>query len=600
MPQADASVEVGTLDEWLARLRDAAKTRPPDAALNCRIAEALAHRGRADEALECCRRAWPSAGDAPDLLQICGWVFSNNDCHGEAAAAYRRLLALRPEWVAGQRHLSGALAAAGQRDEAIVHAQSASQRAPEDAEFALHAAALLAGARRHEEAEFYIDRALMQAPGDKGLLADAAELLMRCGRAEAAAALLASADRGDDARVCRVRSAAEMMCYRHEVALAAIDRALALAPQAAEYHLHRGHLLRHLDDLAGAARAFERAATLDPDSRDVRHARMDFCLAVGLVDEATAAAGELLQRFPADRQSAEAVLHVLHHRLDAIAGNYIVLDHNTAREPRLPRPRPGWWNRLQTQRRVIRALIIRETRTRFADYKLGYGWALIEPILHICLLSAMFALLMHGRPPIGQHFFIFYYTGLIPYLVFVHTSAGMCHAITGNASLLQLPPVTSFDAIAARALVEVMTDIVVAAILLAGFVVIGAAALPDDLWAPSMALLVTAALGCGVGCANAVLTAIWRSWEKAYNQLTRALYFISGIFYVPGMMPHWARDALVWNPLLQAIDWFRSGFFASYRPHWLDRQYLVILAMLAVLGGFGLQRGCRRRLSVPL
>jgi hypothetical protein len=38
-------------------------------------------------------------------------------------------------------------------------------------------------------------------------------------------------------------------------------------------------------------------------------------------------------------------------------------------------------------------------------------------------------------------------TGLIPYHVFVHTSSGMCHAIIGNAPLLQLPPVTSFDVI---------------------------------------------------------------------------------------------------------------------------------------------------------
>jgi capsular polysaccharide transport system permease protein len=130
--------------------------------------------------------------------------------------------------------------------------------------------------------------------------------------------------------------------------------------------------------------------------------------------------------------------------------------------------------------------------------------------------------------------------------------------------------------------------------------VLGLARMPDDLWGPSLALLVTAALGCGLGCVNAVMIVFWRSWEKAYSQLTRVLYFISGIFYVPAMMPDWARHALVWNPLLQAVDWFREGFFASYRPHWLDRRYLVVVATLALLAGLALQRGCRRRLSVPL
>jgi capsular polysaccharide transport system permease protein len=176
----------------------------------------------------------------------------------------------------------------------------------------------------------------------------------------------------------------------------------------------------------------------------------------------------------------------------------------------------------------------------------------------------------------------------------------MSHAIVGNAPLLQIPLVTNFDVIAARGLLEIATDIVVAVLLLIGFGAIGIDAQPDDLWGPSIALLVTAALGCGVGYINAVMTVFFRSWEKVFSQLTRLLYFISGIFYVPAMMPDWARDVLAWNPLLHSVDWFRAGFFSSYQPHWLDRSYLVMLAILSLMTGFALERGLRRRLVVPL
>jgi capsular polysaccharide transport system permease protein len=74
----------------------------------------------------------------------------------------------------------------------------------------------------------------------------------------------------------------------------------------------------------------------------------------------------------------------------------------------------------------------------------------------------------------------------------------------------------------------------------------------------------------------------------------------TGIFYVPGMMPDWARDALVWNPMVHAIDWFRAGFYAAYQPHWLDRSYLVILAILLLLAGLAVERGLRPRLCEPL
>ena len=66
------------------------------------------------------------------------------------------------------------------------------------------------------------------------------------------------------------------------------------------------------------------------------------------------------------------------------------------------------------------------------------------------------------------------------------------------------------------------------------------------------------------------------------------------------MMPGWARDILAWNPLLHAIDWFRTGFFEAYQPHWLDASYLAVVAILSLLVGLALHRLLWRRLSVPL
>jgi capsular polysaccharide transport system permease protein len=208
---------------------------------------------------------------------------------------------------------------------------------------------------------------------------------------------------------------------------------------------------------------------------------------------------------------------------------------------------------------------------------------------------------MRGRPPIGEEFFIFYYTGIIiPYHMFVHTSSSMTYAIAGNGSLLQLPLVGTFDVLMARGLLELLTDTLVAALLLAGFGALGLGALPQDFAGVSTSLLVVWLLGCGCGFLNAVINAFAKSWDKIWAQLTRLLYFCSGIFYVPGMMPEWIRDILAWNPLLHAVDWFRSSFFREYEPHWLDRSYLLTFAVVTLLAGLGLERGLQRRLYEPL
>jgi capsular polysaccharide transport system permease protein len=215
------------------------------------------------------------------------------------------------------------------------------------------------------------------------------------------------------------------------------------------------------------------------------------------------------------------------------------------------------------------------------------------------VLSLVFAVMMRGRPPIGDKFFIFYYTGIIPYHLFVHTSSSMTNAIISSGPLLQLPLVSISDVIIARGLVEVLTDIVVAIILLAGFFVAGIGLLPHDLPALSASVIAVSLFGCGIGLINAVINAFFKSWDKIWAQLTRTLYFCSGIFYVPGMMPDWVRDILVWNPILHAVDWFRSSFFPEYEPHWLDRSYLTIVAAVSLAAGLCLERGLRRHLYEP-
>ena len=94
----------------------------------------------------------------------------------------------------------------------------------------------------------------------------ATELLLRTERFDEAAAIILDARRyhEQDHVGLRLLSATQMLRGRAQEALEAIDRALALAPEAAEYHLHRANLLYRLGRLDEAAEAFGRAAALDP------------------------------------------------------------------------------------------------------------------------------------------------------------------------------------------------------------------------------------------------------------------------------------------------------------------------------------------------
>lgn len=602
----------------------------------CRLSETLLHRGHRENAVECARLAFDLQPETEETAHLCAWVFSNCGCYLEAAEAYERLLKIRPHWVVGHRHASGSFAAAGQIDCAIVHAKTASDRDPDSLEFAMHAGCLLQSANLYQEAtdyfaraadiepdnclvlrhlstaKFALDqhqdavtlalRALARAPDDRSNALHATELLLRIGEFDEAFEIISETvdTHPRDAVARRLLSEAEMLRGRAEDALSTIDKALAIAPEMAEYHLHRANLLYRLGRLDEAAEAFGQAAALDPSNPDAKRSQLTVYFDTGRFTEALAIGGELIKASPDNDEYAQAVLQILNRRFETLDADYVLLSERELRPCRGLRPPPGFFARLQTQGRVIQALLIRESRTRFGDSRLGYGWAVLEPVFHILMLSLVFAVMMRGRPPIGDQFFIFYYTGIIPYHLFVHASSSMTYAITSNGSLLQLPLVGTFDVLMARGLLELLTDALVAAILLAGFGAAGFGALPHDLLGVSAAALVVWLLGCGCGFINAVINAFAKSWDKIWAQLTRLLYFCSGIFYVPGMMPEWIRDILAWNPVLQAVDWFRASFFEQYEPHWLDRSYLSIIAVVTLLAGFGLERGLQRRLYEPL
>jgi capsular polysaccharide transport system permease protein len=264
--------------------------------------------------------------------------------------------------------------------------------------------------------------------------------------------------------------------------------------------------------------------------------------------------------------------------------------------PRTQRPRPGFAGLVAIRARVVYALMLREIRTRFGHTRLGYAWAIFEPLSHLLTLGSMFSVLNHSPPPVGDSLYLYYLTGLLPYLMFSHVSHEVMATLQASGGLLQLPAVKRTDALASRAILQLATEMGVGIVTFAGAAVIGMGSMFADPLTCLAAIFLAFTFAVGVGSINLVIQTAFPSYETFYNSVIRLMYFGSGIYYSPMMMPDWVRDILTWNPMLQAIEMFRSGFFEQYDPHWLDVSYLVKVAIGTLLVGLCMERATRRRL----
>lgn len=239
---------------------------------------------------------------------------------------------------------------------------------------------------------------------------------------------------------------------------------------------------------------------------------------------------------------------------------------------------------IETQGRVISAIILRETKSRYGEHRLGFLWVLIEPILFIVGFTA-FRQILGSATPHGMASEAYMLTGIAPYLLFRETMSSVTGAIGANKSLLGFPQVTTFDLIFARALLELGTIIAVFAVLTTALYFMG---LDIDIERPIPLLgsfLLMFCAGVGIGSILCTISPFYPSIKQVSAQLLgRPLFFTSGIFFTADSLPPMVREILLYNPLLHLTEWTRSAFFKSFESQYMDLEYasLFCLALLVV------------------
>lgn len=252
---------------------------------------------------------------------------------------------------------------------------------------------------------------------------------------------------------------------------------------------------------------------------------------------------------------------------------------------------------LRTQLRVIYAVVLRETRTRYGHHKAGYLWAVAEPLLFIVTFAILFY--VADRPsPMGMELIPFLTTGMITYEVAMKTTDRVTQAVDANRALLFYPQVQVLDLAFARAVLELATNVLVCGLIIGSYALYTQSFRVDDILYVCFGWGLASLFGLTLGLVLCSLNVISNVTKRIKGPLFRPLFWISGLFFPANLVPMQYRDYLSWNPVLHCVEMVRSGWFRGYSSEIASPTYVAVCIVVLGFIGLTLERGVRARVEL--
>lgn len=243
----------------------------------------------------------------------------------------------------------------------------------------------------------------------------------------------------------------------------------------------------------------------------------------------------------------------------------------------------------EVQQATVNALFLREIKTRFGKYRLGYLWAILEPAAHLTILLTIFGFIMHRTMP-DISFPVFLLNGLIPYFIFSNIAIRSISALEANQGLFNYRPVKPIDTLIARAILEVLIYVFVYIVLMAVIAMAGEEFAINDIVTLVMTWLLLGFLSCGLGLIFMVIGKIFPETEKFLPILIKPLYFISCIMYPLHVIPKEYWPYILWNPIVHAVELSRASVVMGYVSEGVSLPYLAISTLLTLCLGLAIYR----------
>jgi lipopolysaccharide transport system permease protein len=237
---------------------------------------------------------------------------------------------------------------------------------------------------------------------------------------------------------------------------------------------------------------------------------------------------------------------------------------------------------------LLKEMVIRDLRARYAGSGLGFAWAFAQPVLWMLLYTAVFSLVLRVPVEAGYASFAeFLLAGLLPWMAVQEGIARGASALVDNAAMVKKTVFPVETLVLSVVLAAVVNECIALAIFGVYLAAVGHLQLPWLLLAVP-ALLLQILLTFGIGCIAATLTTFLRDTTHAIGIVLTVGFYATPIVYPLSLVPPRLLPFLEANPLTHLVDLYRRAFTLHTAPPASSILYLTAICGVAAAAGAAL------------
>ncbi|QSO47533.1 ABC transporter permease [Alicyclobacillus mengziensis] len=216
--------------------------------------------------------------------------------------------------------------------------------------------------------------------------------------------------------------------------------------------------------------------------------------------------------------------------------------------------KPNLTTGLLKYRYLLYELVVRDIKIRYRRSVLGLLWTLLNPVLMMTVMTAIFSKLFRFDIP---HFPIYFFAGNIVFTFMTEATTNSLYSVVGNASLIKKVYIPKYLFPVSKALSSLVNlffaYIAMIIIMLVTRVSVGAAMLMSPLLVFYLLLFTT-----GLGLILSTLMVFFRDIAHLYGVFTLAWMYFTPIFYPNTLL---SQNKFGWvlkiNPMYHFIEYMR-------------------------------------------